>query len=346
MKNLSARVSALLGWWLVYTLVMTSSGIASSPHLVKRGQMHMGTLVFLTAVATEEHTAHRAIEKGFAEIHRLEEMLSTWIPESELSRVNSSAGRMAIEVSPETLEVLEQSLEMDRLTEGGFNIAIGPAVETWNVSREGRIPTREELDSIRPLIHLDNLHFNKPDRKVFLKVPGMRVDIGGIGKGYAADLAANVMKQVGATAGVVAISGDIKTFGRMPDGERFVFGIQHPRQEGALLGQLELEDEAVSTAGDYQRYFMKDGIRYHHILDPNTLQPARVSQSVTVVAKKGVMADGLDTGIFVMGPEKGMALIESLDGVEGVIVGKDGEVFISSGLKGRLLVNQKRRSTH
>ena len=145
----------------------------------------------------------------------------------------------------------------------------------------------------------------------------MRVDIGGIGKGYAADLAADVMTQAGATAGVVAISGDIKTFGRMPDGERFVFGIQHPRQEGTLLGQLKLEDEAVSTAGDYQRYFMKDGIRYHHILDPQTLQPARASQSVTVVAKEGVIADGLDTGIFVMGPEKGMALIESLDGVEG-----------------------------
>ena len=104
----------------------------------------------------------------------------------------------------------------------------------------------------------------------------------------------------------------------------------------ALLGQLELEDEAVSTAGDYQRYLMKDGVRYHHILDPQTLQPARLSQSVTVVAKEGVLADGLDTGIFVMGPEKGMALLESLDGVEGVIVGQTGEVFISSGLKGRL----------
>ena len=167
------------------------------------------------------------------------------------------------------------------------------------------------------------------------------MDIGGIGKGYAADLAAEVMKQAGAIGGVVAISGDIKTFGRLPEGDSFVFGIQHPRKEGILLGLLELEDEAVSTAGDYQRYFIKDGVRYHHILDPQTLQPARLSQSVTVVAQEGVLADGLDTGIFVMGPEKGMALLERLDGVEGVIVGQAGDIFISSGLKERLqLIDQ------
>ncbi|MDT7040816.1 FAD:protein FMN transferase [Candidatus Nitronereus thalassa] len=298
--------------------------------------MHMGTLVFLTAVAPEEKVAHAAVQAGFSEIHRLEEILSTWIPESELSQVNASAGRSAVAVSPETIEILSKSLEMDRLTDGGFNIAIGPAVEAWNVSREGRIPSQEELEALRPLMNLKNLQIDRESGNVFLRVAGMRVDIGGIGKGYAADLAARVMKQSGATAGVVAISGDIKTFGRMPDGERFVFGIQHPRQEGKLLGQLELEDEAVSTAGDYQRYFMKDGIRYHHILDPNTLQPARLSQSVTVVAKEGVLADGLDTGIFVMGPDKGLALIESLNGVEGIIVGIDGNVLISSGLKGRL----------
>ena len=316
-------------------------GCAGSPQLVKRGQMHMGTLVFLTAVAPDEQSAHRAVQEGFAEIHRLETILSTWIPGSELSRVNASAGQKAIAVSPETLEILTQSLKMDRLTQGRFNIAIGPAVEVWNVSREGRIPSPQELEATRPLINLENLRIDQESRTAYLMVPGMRVDIGGIGKGYAADLAAEVMKQAGAIGGVVAISGDIKTFGRLPEGDSFVFGIQHPRKEGILLGLLELEDEAVSTAGDYQRYFMKDGVRYHHILDPQTLQPARLSQSVTVVAQDGVLADGLDTGIFVMGPEKGMALLERLDGVEGVIVGQAGDIFISSGLKGRLqLIDQ------
>ena len=315
-------------------------GHAASPHVVKRGQMHMGTLVFLTAVAPDKRLAHDAIEQGFAEIHRLEQILSTWISDSELSRINAAAGQRVVKAGPETMDLLEHSLEMARLTEGGFNIAIGPAVEAWNVSREGRIPTREELDATRPLMDLSALHINKEAGTVYLARSGMQVDIGGIGKGYAADFAARVMREAGASAGVVAISGDIKTFGRLPDGQRFVFGIQHPRKEnGITIGQLELEDEAISTAGDYQRYFEKNGIRYHHILDPQTLQPARLSQSVTIVAPTGVLADGLDTGIFVMGPEKGMALIERLPGIEGVIVGEDGTVSVSSGLQSRLQLN-------
>ena len=140
----------------------------------------------------------------------------------------------------------------------------------------------------------------------------MSVDIGGIGKGFAADKAAEVMRQKGARAGVVALSGDIKTFGVLPDGEQFVFGIQHPRDRERLLGKIQLENEAVSTAGDYQQFFMENGVRYHHILDPDTLYPARGCQSVTVIAKEGVWADGLDTGIFVMGVEKGMKLNRDL----------------------------------
>ena len=129
---------------------------------------------------------------------------------------------------------------MARLTEGGFNIAVGPAVEAWNVSREGRIPPRAELDATRPLMDLSAIQIDKEAGTVYLARSGMRLDIGGIGKGYAADFAARVMQEAGASAGVVAISGDIKTFGRLPDGQRFMFGIQHPRKEnGITIGQLE-----------------------------------------------------------------------------------------------------------
>ena len=305
--------------------------------LVKRSQYLMGTLVFVTGVAPDDSTAHQAVDAGLKEIRRLEELLSTWIPESELSRVNAAAGKHPVQVSRETMDLLQYSLKMDNLTEGGFNITVGPAVSAWNVSDKGRLPTQQELAVLRPLINLKNLQLNRQSKTIFLSHLGMQVDVGGIGKGFAADLAADVMKSAGATAGVVAISGDIKTFGRMPDDQKFLFGIQHPRKEqGIVLATIELEDEAVSTAGDYQRYFEQDGIRYHHILDPQTLQPARLSQSVTVIASQGVMADGLDTGIFVMGPDKGMALIERLPEVEGVIVDTDGRVTVSSGLKGRL----------
>ena len=323
---------------LTLSFLATSFGESHSKEaLIKRSQYLMGTLVFVTAVAKDEETAKNSVAAGLDEIRRIERLMSTWIPTSELSKVNAAAGKHPVQVGRENMEVLKTSLRMATLTEGGFNIAIGPAVVAWDVSQEGRIPSLEELDAVRPFISLADINLDEQAGTVYLKRAGMQIDVGGIGKGYAADLVVDVMQKAGATAGVVALSGDIKTFGRMPDQERFVFGIQHPRKEqGHILGRIELENEAVSTAGDYQRFIMKDGIRYHHILDPTTLLPARGCQSVTVIAKEGVMADGLDTGIFVMGPEKGMALIEALPDVEGVIVNARGKVMISSGLKSRL----------
>ena len=319
------------------TLILLLTSCQTSPALVKRSQMHMGTLVFVTAVAPDKKRANEAVTASFAEIRRLEKLLSTWIPTSELSRVNAAAGREPVKVSSETMEVLERSLQIADLTKGGFNIALGPAVAAWNVNEKGRVPSQDELEELYPLIDLSQVRLDKESGTAFLAQSGMQVDVGGIGKGFAADLAAEVMRAAGATAGVVALSGDIKTFGRMPDDQRFVFGIQHPRKEhGQVLARIELENEAVSTAGDYQRYFEKDGVRYHHILDPESLQPARLVQSVTVIAREGVLADGLDTGIFVMEPENGMTLIERLNGVEGVIVDHAGKVLVSSGLKDRL----------
>jgi len=308
----------------------------SAPTLVTRAQMHMGTLVRITAVAPTEAQAQAAATAGFREIRRLEELLSTWMPASELSRVNAAAGREPVAVSPDTMEILQRSLDMAGLTGGGFNVVIGPAVQAWSVTEEQQVPSDAALEALRPLVDPAQLRLDAQAGTVFLAKPGMRVDVGGIGKGFAADRAAAAMQRAGASAGVVALSGDIKTFGRMPDGRPFAFGIQHPRQEGALLARLDLQDEAISTAGDYERFFEREGIRYHHILDPKTLKPARGCQSVTIVATEGTMADGLDTGIFVMGPEAGMALIERLPGVEGVIVDSEGRVFVSSGLRGRL----------
>ena len=328
--------------WLAL-VVLVISGCQSPPVLIKRSQILMGTLVDVTAVAQDKAAAKKAATAALAEIKRLENLLSTWIPDSEISQINSAAGRHSVKVSKESMDVIERSLEMADLTGGAFNIAVGPAVKAWDASQDGRIPSLEELNEIRPLIDLSQLKLDQKGRTVYLEKTGMQIDIGGIGKGYAADRAAVVMKSSGALAGVVAISGDIETFGRMPDNQRFVFGIQHPRKEqGELLARIELENEAVSTAGDYQRFFEVEGVRYHHILDPTTLQPSRSSQSVTIIAKEGVVADGLDTGIFIMGPEKGMALIERLFGVEGVIVDSTGKVLVSSGLKDRLQLEENK----
>jgi FAD:protein FMN transferase len=303
---------------------------------VRRTQILMGTLVSVTSVAPDKETAQRAAASALTEIRRLEELLSTWVATSELSHLNAAAGREPIHISRDTMQVLKQSLEIARLTEGGFNIAVGPAVQAWSVTEPLDIPSQALLDRLRPLVDLSALQLDEAMGMAFLTRVGMQVDVGGIGKGFAADRAVEAMRAAGATAGVVALSGDIKTFGRMQDGKTFLFGIQHPRTEKALLGTIELHDEATSTAGDYERFFERDGVRYHHIFDPTTLQPARHCQSVTIIAKEGVMADGLDTGIFVMGPQRGMELVERLPDVEAVIVDREGHILVSSGLRDRV----------
>ena len=326
------------GLTLLAGVVFGCAGLPSGQEsvVVTRAQMQMGTLVKITAVALSQSESQAAVAAGFAEIRRLEELLSTWIPSSELSRVNVAAGVVPVPVSPDTLTVVQRAMQAAELTGGGFNIAIGPAVDAWRVTEAQRIPTASELEALRPLVDLRAVHVNERDRTIYLEKAGMRIDVGGIGKGYAADQAVAAMQKFGAIAGVVALSGDIKTFGRLPGGKPVPVGIQHPRQDGTVLAWIDLQDEAISTAGDYERFFERDGVRYHHILDPFTLQPARACQSVTVIAKEGVWADGLDTGIFVMGAESGMRLVESLPDVEAVIVDRDGLVHVSSGLRDRI----------
>jgi len=298
----------------------------------------MGTLVTITVVSSDSSIGNAATQAGFDEIKRLEQLLSTWRSDSELSRVNAEAGRFPVKVSQETLDLVVRSLEMAQLTHGGFNIALGPAVEAWSVTDQQQIPNDKELQRLRPLVNWTNIRIDKEAGTIFLPHEGMRLDVGGIGKGYAADRAVEKMKRAGATGGVVALSGDIKTFGVLPDRKGFPVGIRHPRQEDLLLTIVELREEAISTAGDYERFFERDGVRYHHILDPQTLLPARACQSVTIVAKEGTVADGLDTGIFVLGPERGMALVERLSDVEAIIVDNEGKITVSSGLRHRLRV--------
>ena len=334
------RFAVISGIFLIlFSSACTTTRSESAPIVVKRTQMQMGTLVTITSVAPDRQRAQDAASAGFQEIHRLEELISTWIATSELSRANAAAGRAAVSLSRDTMKVLEASLQMARMTEGGFNILVGPAVEAWSVLDRPTIPSDAVLQAVRPLTDLRELHLDVAEGTVYLAKPGMRVDVGGIGKGFAADMAVAAMQKAGATAGVVALSGDIRTFGGLPGGVKFPFGIRHPRHEEAVLAFIDLQDEAISTAGDYERYFERDGVRYHHILDPITLQPARDCQSVTIVARDGMTADGLDTGIFVMGRERGLALVERLPGVGAVIVDRDGKVWVSSYLKGRVRMN-------
>ncbi|MBH0188468.1 MAG: FAD:protein FMN transferase, partial [Nitrospira sp.] len=203
--------------------------------VVKRAQVQMGTLVTITAVAPDLEAGHKAIQAGFNEIKRLERLLSTWIPESELSQVNAEAGRRPVTVSRETVDLVARSMGMARLTEGGFNIAVGPAVEAWSVTERQHIPSDDELQRLKVLVDMDAIQIDMARQTISLLHKGMKIDVGGIGKGYAADRAVEEMKKAGAQGGVVALSGDIKTFGVFPDAAGFPVGIKHPRKEGAVI---------------------------------------------------------------------------------------------------------------
>jgi len=304
--------------------------------IFKKSKALMGTEMEITVASADEKAAHKAIDAAFAEIRRIEEMMSTYISESQLSKINSAAGKKAVKVDQELLRLIKKSIEYAEMTEGGFNIAVGPLIKLWRVSEGGNIPKKVEIRKALEIIDYRDIVIDEKKKTVFLKKKGMAIDLGGIAKGYASDRAEIVLKKNGIVSGVVAVAGDINAFGMKVDGAKWRIGIQHPRKKDAFLGIIELEDEAVSTSGDYERFFIKDGKRYHHIMDPKTGEPAGKCQSVTIVAKEATATDALSTGIFVMGPEKGMELIERLSDVEGIIIDAKGNIAVSSGLKNRI----------
>ncbi|MFQ5455703.1 MAG: FAD:protein FMN transferase [Nitrospirota bacterium] len=319
---------------LLILLLIVSGCNRPSLKTYKRSQFLMGTIIEITVVSSNEDIANDAMTAAFKEIKRLEGLMSTYLPDSEFSKINNSAGIAPVSVDSEVAELIKTGIEISKLTGGGFNMAIGPAIKLWKITDgEREIPKDEELNQIRDIINYRDIEID--GNTVYLKKKGMRIDPGGIGKGYASDRAEKVLKEKNITSGIVAVAGDLKLFGSHPDGYSWRIGIRHPRRDG-LLGNIDMTDVAVSTSGDYERYFIKDGIRYHHILDPDTLRPARRCQSVTIIAKKGILADAMATGIFVLDPDKGMALIENMPDVEGIIVDKDGKIKISSGLTDRI----------
>ncbi|HXN06020.1 MAG TPA: FAD:protein FMN transferase [Nitrospiria bacterium] len=321
---------------LAGALFLTLSACSPRVKLFEKSNMMMGTFIQITVVSASEKTADEALEAGFAEVKRLEDIFSIYRENTEFSEISRMAGIKPVSIGPESYELIMRGLEIGHLTEEGFNMAVGPAVRLWKVTESSRIPSEAELARIMPLVDPTKVILDPSKRTVFLKEKGMVLDPGGIAKGYTADKVEAVLKRKGIKSGIVAMAGDLKLFGKKPGGKEWRVAIKHPRKPGETLATLDLTDEAVSTSGDYERFFMKDGVRYHHILVPETLQPARECQSVTVVAPDGTTADALSTGIFVMGPRKGLALAERLPGIGAVIVDKDGNVLVSSSLRKRI----------
>ncbi|MEE8328866.1 MAG: FAD:protein FMN transferase [Thermodesulfovibrionia bacterium] len=304
----------------------------------------MYTFCTITVVSPSEEKAREAIEAGFTRIKRIEQLLNFFSSESEITAINKASGGRPVKVSQETLEAIQRAVEIADYTDGAFDPTIAPVIRLWGFSeksQESSIPSADKIKNALRFVDYRKIKINMSASEVFLEKKGMELDLGGITKGYAADMAIEAIKAKGIKAALVAIAGDIKGFGLKPDLKPWRVGIQNPRlsddkSEGGeedIFASLRLKDKAISTSGDYQRFFIKEGKRYHHILDPRKGYSASDVISVSVIAPNGYMADGLSTGIFVLGREKGIKLLESM-GFSGIIVDINEEIFITEDLKG------------
>lgn len=303
----------------------------------KESRESLHTVVAITVVSSSSDKARNAVDKAYRELDRLAKLLNFYSEDSEVSAINRHAGDKPVKVSGETLEIIEKALYASKNTEGAFDITVGPVVKLWDFKNRV-IPDAEQIKEKSKIIGYKNIIVDKAASTVLLEKKGMQIDLGGIIKGYAADKAVAVLKANGIKAGIVAAAGDIKTFGKRHDENSWSVGIRNPRQgKGGdeIIAVVKLSNQAISTSGDYERYFEKNGIRYHHIIDPKTGHPAYGCQSVTIVAKESAIADAFATGIFVLGPQKGIEALNRL-GIDAIIIDRNGKVYITDGLKGSI----------
>ncbi len=274
------------------------------------------------------------------EMKRVEQLLSVHIDSSEAAKINRNAGKKALMISKDIECVIEESMKISETSSGAFDITIGPLKKLWNFeSNTPTVPDSESICSVLKTIGYGRLKIS--DGKIFLQDAGMEIDLGGIAKGYIIDSGIRALKRKGIKSAIIEAGGDLRILGKKPDKGFWRIGIRHPRGErNGLIGILRLEGgSSVATSGDYERYFFKDRIRYHHILNPRTGYPARGCISVTIVADNCMVADGYATAVFVLGPKKGMELIENVDSIEGVIIyEKDEELefLASDGIKDKI----------
>jgi FAD:protein FMN transferase len=280
--------------------------------------------------------AEKALQAALKEIRRLEGMLSRFIPSSEISRINNSAGYRYEKVSSETYEVLSQAVEFSKYSQGCFDVTIGPLVNLWaGVKDKSNPPDESKIRDIVPFVNYTDLVLDPGKKTVGLKKSGQSIDLGGIGKGFAADMILEVFKKYEVSSAFTNFGGNVAAIGAKPDGYPWNIGIQHPRKENSLIGVVSVVNKSVVTSGDYQRYFIgRDGKRYHHILNPNTGYPSESGLiSVTIVADSSTVADALSTILFVTGMNKGIELLKSFPGTEAILIDMNLLVHVTQGLK-------------
>jgi len=337
MVDFSPKLTSVIAACLVFA---ACTGPASGgAHLVDRTRSSMGTELRLTAWTNDEPGVVAAFEAIFREFDRLEGLLSNWQEDSDVQRLNSAAGQHPVRVGTELRDVLETARQVSDWTNGKFDVTFGVMSGLWKFdyqNQDGTIPDHREVVRRRSLINYRDIELDERNGTAFLRRHGMVVNLGGIGKGYAVDRARAILHDRGFRDFLIQFGGDMYAGGR--EGDRpWKLGIQDPRgPANRIFATVDVSDSTFSTSGDYARSFIKDGRRYHHILDPATGEPSQDCRSVTIMTASATIADGLSTGVFVLGPEHGMALIEQLPDVEGIIVSAKNALLVSSGLQGRM----------
>jgi thiamine biosynthesis lipoprotein len=316
-------------------IFLESGGLAAQPLVTaKKALLLMGCNFELVASADQDSTAWEAINAGIKEITRIEALISSWDPQSQTSEINRMAGIRAVKVDKELYDLIYRSKKISVLTDGAFDISFASMDKVWQFDRkEQELPDSNIVQASRRRIDYSKIILNPKDTTVFLG-EGMKIGFGAIGKGYAANMAKQVMSLIsGVKGGVVNASGDLLTWGESATGDGWKISISKPDNIKQPIAWLQADDMSVVTSGDYEKYFTSGGMRYAHIINPKTGYPTTGITSVTIICPDAELADALATSVFVMGVEKGMALVDQLNQVECIIIDNSGSLHQSKNLK-------------
>lgn len=298
----------------------------------------MDTLVQMKVYGED---AGDVIDKSFDRLRIIENEMSKTIKESDIYQINNAGGN-SVSIGENTFTVLEKALYYSQLTKGKFDPSIGPLVSLWGIgTKDARIPKEEEIDKAKSLVNYKWVQLDSANNSVKLEKKDMRLDLGAIAKGYAADEVRDILEEAGIESAYINLGGNVLVIGGKPDDSAWKVGIQDPRHNrGNVMGVIEVKDKTIVTSGNYERYFEKDGVIYHHIIDPTTGYPARSGiLSVSIVSNDSFDADALSTSLFILGEEKGLELVNSLDGVEAIFIREDLGIIITDGLKDKVKIS-------
>jgi thiamine biosynthesis lipoprotein len=302
--------------------------------IFRRQMKLMGNRFEISVVADEEGWALERIQAGVAEIQRIEKLLTTYDENSETNQINRQAGIAPVPVSRETFDLIERSIRISAVTQGAFDITYGSVdPRLWNFDTHMKsLPDRKTAREMVRLINYRNILLDKAHTTVFLKEKGMRIGFGGIGKGYAAEKAKALMKQMGTGSGLVNASGDLTAWGYQPDGTPWTIGISNPDDPNKVVSLLNITDMALATSGNYEKYVMIDGKKYSHTIDPRTGMPVTGIKSVTIICPNAEIADAMATPVMIMGIKAGLDMINQVNQMEAIIIDDENKVYASANI--------------